>query len=96
MNESPIGRNRRVGVSARLRRDLWPPHSKDSEMKLVLEEGVASGVSGAGARARIHMANSSDGLPLSQRKKDIFFVVCFSFFAFSSFFSDSFGKTQAT
>ena len=28
-------------------------------------------------------------MPLSSRKKDIFFVVCFSFFAFSSFFSDS-------
>ena len=35
------------------------------------------------------MANTTDGLPLSQRRKDIFFVVCFSFFAFSSFFSDS-------
>ena len=35
------------------------------------------------------MTTSSDGLPLSLRKKDIFFVVCFSFFAFSSFFSDS-------
>ena len=35
------------------------------------------------------MSTSSDGLPLSLRKKDIFFVACFSFFAFSSFFSDS-------
>jgi hypothetical protein len=35
------------------------------------------------------MTASSDGLPLSLRKKDIFFVACFSFFAFSSFFSDS-------
>ena len=35
------------------------------------------------------MAASSDGLPLSMRKKDIFFVACFSFFAFSSFFSAS-------
>jgi hypothetical protein len=35
------------------------------------------------------MTITSDGLPLNLRKKDIFFVVCFSFFAFSSFFSDS-------
>ncbi|MGB5192876.1 MAG: hypothetical protein WBN70_07830 [Polyangiales bacterium] len=35
------------------------------------------------------MSASIDGLPLSLRKKDIFFVVSFSFFAFSSFFSDS-------
>ena len=35
------------------------------------------------------MTTSSDGLPLNLRKKDIFFVACFSFFAFSSFFSDS-------
>ncbi len=35
------------------------------------------------------MSESGTGLPLSLRKKDIFFVLCFSFFAFSSFFSDS-------
>ena len=29
------------------------------------------------------------GLPLSQRKRDWFFVVCFAFFAFSSFYSDA-------
>ncbi len=35
------------------------------------------------------MSESGTGLPLSLRKRDIFFVCCFSFFAFSSFFSDS-------
>ena len=35
------------------------------------------------------MVEATQGLPLSMRKKDIFFVVAFSFFAFSSFFSDS-------
>jgi len=29
------------------------------------------------------------GLPLSQRKRDAFFIVCFAFFAFSSFYSDA-------
>ena len=35
------------------------------------------------------MEPSTDGTPLSMRRRDIFFVACFSFFAFSSFFSDS-------
>ena len=35
------------------------------------------------------MSESGTGLPLRLRRKDIFFVLCFSFFAFSSFFSDS-------
>ena len=29
------------------------------------------------------------GLPLAQRKRDVFFVVAFAFFAFSSFYSDA-------
>ena len=29
------------------------------------------------------------GLPLSQRKRDVFLIVCFAFFAFSSFDSDA-------
>ncbi len=28
------------------------------------------------------------GLPLAQRKRDAFFIACFAFFAFSSFYSD--------
>ncbi len=35
------------------------------------------------------MSESSTGSPLSARPRDWFFVACFSFFAFSSFFSDS-------
>ena len=35
------------------------------------------------------MNESVQGVSLSERKGDIFFVVCFAFFAFSSFFSDA-------
>jgi len=31
----------------------------------------------------------SPGLPLSQRRRDAFFIACFAFFAFSSFYSDA-------
>jgi hypothetical protein len=36
------------------------------------------------------MTGSGSGSALSQRKRDYFFVCCFAFFAFSSFFSDAF------
>jgi hypothetical protein len=36
------------------------------------------------------MTRSGSGSELSQRKRDYFFVCCFAFFAFSSFFSDAF------
>jgi hypothetical protein len=32
---------------------------------------------------------SVSGIPLSRRRRDWFFVVCFAFFAFSSFYSDA-------
>ncbi len=36
------------------------------------------------------MTESVPGLPLAERKRDIFFIVCFALFAFTSFFSDAF------